>query len=106
MKKAFLFLATCGLALLANAASAQVYLPPPPVSTSCAPEDYTCWAYTGYDRGVAYGANAGLEAYLAEAERASAYAEYWRAQPFSQHQNNMVLYWDYYLDGLPAGYYN
>jgi len=104
MKKLSFFLATCALALLANTTPAQAQTTPPPVYTSCASSDYTCWADTGYSRGIAFGANNSTDACNAESQRANEYANYYRSQPYSQQSNNLTLYWDYYADGIATGH--
>ena len=104
MKKLSLFLATCGLALLANATPALAQTTPPSVYTSCASSDSHCWADTGFDRGKAFGANNSTAACEAEGQRANQYANYYRSQPSSQENSNLILYWDYYGDGIYTGH--
>jgi len=106
MKKLSLFLATCALGLLANVTTTSAQTPPP-VSTNCGtPTQYTkpCWADTGYARGGNYGASCSYNDYLAESQRANSYADYYRAQPYSDENACLTIYWDYYLDGLYTGY--
>ena len=109
MKNLPLFFATCALGLLATVAPAQTQNTPPIVYSSCANSDYICWADTGYDRGQAFGRNNSTDACNQESDRANAYANYYRAnpqpQPYPEYNNNMVLYWDYYADGIATGHY-
>jgi hypothetical protein len=107
MKNLSFFFAACGLALLTNATPAQAqYQPtPPPVYTSCAPSASGCWADTGHKRGISFGNNNTQAACEAEGQRANTYANYYRAQPQTPDNQNLVLYWDYYADGIFVGYY-
>jgi len=110
MKNLSFFFAACGLALLTNVTPAQAqYQPtPPPVYTGCANSNYICWADTGFERGIAFGQNNSTATCNQESERANAYANYYRTnpqpQPYPEYNNNMVLYWDYYLDGIATGH--
>lgn len=98
MKKLPLFFAACGVALLATATPALAQSTPPPVYTSCSVADSHCWADTGEARGKLFGANNSADACVAEGQRANEYANYYRSQPFSQQNNDLTLYWDYYAD--------
>jgi len=106
MKNLSVFFATCALGLLANIAPAQAqYQPtPPPVYTGCAPSASSCWADTGYERGYAFGRDNSTAASEAEGQRANQYADYYRSQPWTQDNNNLILYWDYYADGIYSGH--
>ena len=106
MKKLAFLLATCGIALLANTAPALAQSTPPNTYTSCSSSDSNCWANTGYERGYSFGANNPTSACEAEGQRANEYANYYRSQPASQQNNNLILYWDYYADGIYTGHSN
>ena len=100
MKNLAFFFATCALGLLANTTPAHTQSTPPPVYTSCATTDSHCWADTGFERGLAYGDNNSTAACEAEGQRANEYANYYRSQPSTQETNDLILYWDYYADGI------
>jgi hypothetical protein len=102
MKTLSIFFATCGLALLANIspAQAQYQTTPPPVYTSCSNTDSNCWANTGASRGAVFGQSNSTAACEAEGQRANQYADYYRSQPRTTENDNLVLYWDYYADGI------
>jgi len=106
MKNLSFFFAACGLALLTSAAPApaRYQTTPPPVYTGCAPSASSCWADTGYCRGCFFGRDNSTAACEAEGQRANEYADYYRSQPFSQDNNNLILYWDYYADGIYTGH--
>ena len=106
MKKLAFFLAACGLALLANPTTSLAQTTPPAVYTGCAASDSHCWADTGFSRGYSFGANNSTAACEAEGQRANEYANYYRAQLRTTENDNLVLYWDYYADGIYSGHSN
>jgi hypothetical protein len=104
MKKLSLLLAGAALTWCTTSTPAAAQQTPLVATTTCADDNYTCWADAGFAAGLASGGYYNGNAYWTSVtlEQATAYAEYYRQRVFSSTGTladyHQTLYWDYYSD--------